>query len=286
MDGGTLVPRIVFRSDADPNGDAGVDDFELWSMDPDGTNRVQLTSDDLHQASPAYSPDGTRIAFAGSGSTDQDIWVMQSDGTNPVDLTSAVTGVESQPAFSPDGTTIAYVRRTSGQARPVFTIPSSGGTGTALTTGDGSCATPVWFQDQVFYASNRDGNWDIWVKAITDSGNGVNLTGANTLSQEGPAISPDGTKLLFFGPVSAQDSDSEIWIADSDGSNALQLTDNSTSERDPAWSPDGARIVYSSDAAGTEDIWVMDADGKNATNLTPDLNLSVDRNPNWGLVAP
>jgi Tol biopolymer transport system component len=58
---------------------------------------------------PAWSPDGTRIAFMGGpdGPTEYDIWVMNADGSNPVQLTDS-PGPDWWPAWSPDGTRIAF----------------------------------------------------------------------------------------------------------------------------------------------------------------------------------
>ena len=80
-------------------------DSDLYTMKPDGSNRIRLThSRDLEQT-PMWSPDGTKIAFSGHGS---DIYVMNADGAEEVRLTHRQR-FESFPAWSPDGTQIAYV---------------------------------------------------------------------------------------------------------------------------------------------------------------------------------
>jgi TolB protein len=84
-------------------------------MKPNGTQRKLLTNNPAYATSPAYSPDGKKIAFVGQGE-DEDILVMNAkDGTNQKDLTNTppVDGYEVRergPAYSPDGTKIVFTR--------------------------------------------------------------------------------------------------------------------------------------------------------------------------------
>jgi TolB protein len=80
-----------------------------------------------------------------------------------------------------------------------------------------------------------------------------------------PAWSTDGQKLAF---VSTRSGSPEVWIMDTDGTNAKQLTSSGNGNFLPAWSPDGTRIVFSSTRTGSPQIWIMNADGTNQTQLT------------------
>jgi Tol biopolymer transport system component len=81
--------------------------FELYTIEPDGTNLHQLTNFDGDAVNPDWSPDGGRIAFelVRTG-TSQDIMIMDADGSNMQDLTP--TGVEGSPSFTPDGQQLVY----------------------------------------------------------------------------------------------------------------------------------------------------------------------------------
>ena len=70
-------------------------------MDPDGTNREHLTDNDSLDTSPAWSPDGTQIAFVSDRGGNYDIWLMNPDGTNPRNLTNTADQNEHYPAWSP-----------------------------------------------------------------------------------------------------------------------------------------------------------------------------------------
>ena len=102
--------RIVFTSNL--GGDDGWT-YDLWVMDGDGGNPVNLTNDQANNFGPAWSPDGQRIAFARALSftdSDWDLWVIDADGGNLVQLTQGPSQ-DGGPAWSPDGRRIAYASR-------------------------------------------------------------------------------------------------------------------------------------------------------------------------------
>ena len=87
--------KIAFTSNRDG-------DFEIYVMDADGSNTIQLTNnlfalDDR----AAWSPDGTKIAFTSGREGEDDIYVMDADGSNPVNLTQNLAGSNRSPAWQP-----------------------------------------------------------------------------------------------------------------------------------------------------------------------------------------
>ena len=77
---------------------------DIYSSNADGSDTVRLTTDQALDTQPAYSPDGTRIAFVRTG----DIYVMNADGSAQTPITGT-EGSDSEPAWSPDGSQIVYV---------------------------------------------------------------------------------------------------------------------------------------------------------------------------------
>lgn len=90
------------------------------------------------------------------------------------------------------------------------------------------------------------------------------------------AISPDGNKIAF---ASRLRGNQDIYVADRDGSNVVQLTANMGDNNSPSWSSDGSQLVFASNRDGNWEIYRMDADGSEPQNLTN--NPSDDEQPDW-----
>jgi uncharacterized repeat protein (TIGR01451 family) len=90
--------------------------------------------------------------------------------------------------------------------------------------------------------------------------NTVNVPFLIRQSTSGP-----GGQLAF---VSYRDGNAEIYLANADGSELVNLTNNQASDSEPAWSPDGSKIVFNSDRSSATETWVMNADGSNPAQLT------------------
>ena len=98
-----------------------------------------------------------------------------------------------------------------------------------------------------------------------------------------PHWSPDGKKVVFN---TNRDGNWEIYIMDADGSNQLNLTNNSSSDDlDPSWSPDGTKIAFVSRRDMNMEIYVMNADGSNQAILTYDPFFYEENEPSWSPLA-
>ena len=82
--------------------------------------------------------------------------------------------------------------------------------------------------------------------------------------------------------ASDRDGDAEIYIMNADGSNVVQLTNNTADDYSPQWSPDGNKIAFISYRDGDAEIYIMNADGSNVVKLTD--NTAFDDTPSWALV--
>ncbi len=135
-------------------------------------------------------------------------------------------------------------------------------------------------QAHIAFASNRDGNWEIYVMD-TDGKNQRRLTN-NRHDDRYPSWSPDGKRIVFS---SKRDGNFEIYVMDADGGKPKNLTKNPNDDRYPSWSPDGESIAFASwdgivkNFVSTFDIYVMGTDGGNPQNLTN--NRHDDRYPSW-----
>ncbi len=212
--------------------------------------------------SPAWSPDGTKIAFHSTDKKGWTIYVINSDGSKQTILTKS-RGGDRNPAWSPDGTKIAF---TSGGVK---VMNSAGSNQTNLVGG----MNPAWSPDgrKIAFSSGRTSDYEI-NSINVDGSNQVNLT-QNPARDTQPTWSPDGTRIAF---VSDRDGNGEIYVMNADGSNPVKITSSASAHAAnyPAWSPDGSKIAFGRATRSWlwSDIYLINADGTNLTNLTPKEN--------------
>jgi TolB protein len=175
-------------------------------MNADGTSQTNLTDyPGGNDADPAWSPDGTRIAFvSGRAQHYTDVYVMGADGTGQIRLTES-PGLDSGPAWSPDGSRIAFVSEREGALNPEIYVMNADGTGqTNLANNSRFDQHPTWSPggSQIAFASgDLAGNPEIYVMNADGTGQ-TNLTD-NPAFDADPAWSPDGQHRLDFSLVAA-----------------------------------------------------------------------------------
>ena len=159
-----------------------------------------LVSDDAGRnvGAPAWSPDGTRIAYSLQTSASPlhfSVYVISSSGGAPEALVDHPS-VNTAPAWSPDGSKIAFVSTRSGNS-DIWVIPSTGGVPVQLTTDVGFDYGPTWSPDgeRIAFFSDRSGDRDIW--SISAAGGDASRMTSDTFDELSPAWSPDGTAIAF-----------------------------------------------------------------------------------------
>ncbi len=158
----------------------------------------------------------------------------------------------------------------------VFVINADGTQRTQLTEA-GLNILPACSPDgqHITFASDRDGNWEIYVMKVNGSEQ-TRLTD-NIADDVDPAWSPDGTRIAF---VSTRDGSSEIYMMNADGSAQERLMNNSAADGSPDWSPDGKKIAFDSYHDDRWQICVMSVDGAEQTGLATGLE-GRDHSPAW-----
>jgi TolB protein len=114
--------RIVYA--ADPSGRGS---YQIFTVNPDGTDRRQFTESQYNNITPSYSPDGSRIVFVSTRDRKANIYVMTADGEDEQLLSLDDGGAENRdPAFSPDGRWIAFSATRGGTIYNLFVMAADG----------------------------------------------------------------------------------------------------------------------------------------------------------------
>ena len=260
--------RIVFASERTGN-------WDLFTMDPDGSHVVNLTNSPTDEERAGFSPDGQQLAFARAVGGNTDIYLMNADGSNVKRLTTH-SAIDHAPQWSPDGTKIAFRSDRDGNSN-VYVMNADGSNQTGLTTNPANDNGPDWAPDgqHIVFSSDRAGNDDVYVM----NADGSNQTQVTTDPAEdfGASWSPDGTRIVFR---SGRNGTSEVYIMQVNGQGQTNLTNNPAFDRGPAWSPDGSRIVFYSNRDGDYEIYTMKVDGSDVKRLTNTPGR--DFGPDWG----
>ncbi|HEX9824155.1 MAG TPA: phosphodiester glycosidase family protein [Actinomycetota bacterium] len=138
------------------------------------------------------------------------------------------------------------------------------------------------------FASVRGGDWDVFVSAAGGSGE-TNLTLGETTDDLDPAWSPNGQKVVFARKH--RHGTPDLWVANVDGGDPVQITDGAGADRQPAWSPDGEWIAFvrSFPPKGTSQIFRVSPEGDRLRKLTGTgvgvMNASPDWSPDGQTIA-
>jgi len=229
---------------------------------PDGPIGIAYQFSHSVNDSPSFSPDGQEMVFISVVAGKEQLFRMRLDGTQVKQLTQDAADHED-PAWSPDGKRIAFVLMRDGIEQ--IQLMNADGTGVEpLTPPDVKTIHPNWNPDgkSLAYCTDDDlkppqknpaeiYSIDIASRKITT----LIAGGVNTY----PAWSPDGKKIAFRRMLG--ESNSEVFIANADGSDARNLTNHSAFDGWPSWSPDGTKIAFASNRRGSYEIYIMNADG-------------------------
>jgi len=218
------------------------------------------------------------IAYSAQETGHVEIYQRNTDSKSTIKSTNEKGGYI---ASSPDGKYFAfYAKYDERKTWSIHTMNSDGSERKRLTHEKNKWDnSPTWSPDGRKIAFSReyknpDKVWqqEIWIM----NSDGSELTQIKSLKGGGPYFTPDG-RIAFHSEF--EDKKSEISIADIDGNNIIQLTDNDAKEEHPEVSPDGNHIAFMSDRDGNFEIYVMNIDGSNQKRLTN--NDVGDWYPSW-----
>jgi len=210
-----------------------------------GITRLTFTPDGQASSQPTWWPDRSRLLFRRSGPGVSSMWTMGTLGENPT-LLADPPHHQFYPTISPDASTLLFatVKSPTGDTdRAIETMPAAGGEVKTLFDFPGAFdSAPAWSPDgtKIAFESNLDvfgvnptHDMEIWVMNA-DGSSPVMLTD-NTLHDEGPAWSPDGTMLAYSS--GADNLHLDINVMTADGVHLRTLTDYAGRDESPDWQP-------------------------------------------------
>lgn len=213
----------------------------ICRINTDGAGLVHLTDDAVSAGDPAWSRDGTRIAFTSVRNRNIDIYAMRSDGSNLVRLTDHPAD-DRQPTWGPGDAEIAFVTGRDGNAE-IYTLDLQQATLTNVTRSLATESSPAWSPDgtKIAFVAFRDGATDIY-RMDADGSNRRQLTHTRDTfggpaRADDPAWSPDGRYIVFtrstYGSLASY---SAIYVMLANGAGQVPITD-SGKDSHPSWGP-------------------------------------------------
>jgi Tol biopolymer transport system component len=248
--------RILFINTRDGNS-------EVWAMNEDGSGQTAITDRAPVGSTPAWSPDGSRIAFTGGLGNTARPWIMTLDGSvlRPLGFGSCFPH-DCNPDWSPSGRRLVISSR-----RDIYVVQRDGARPRRLTRG-GLNVDPAW---------SPTGRWIVFkskqgLTLIRPDGTDRRVIGPG----REPDWSPSGDRIVFVYRVPGRQRD--IYTMRLDGSDRRRLTRTPfLDEGNPAWSPNGRKIAFSRDGA----LWVMNANGTGARRVVGDWVVGASQYPAW-----
>ena len=186
---------------------------DIFVMDADGANPINLTNHEAQDQTPDWSPDGQRIAFSSNRNGDWELYLMNADGANPINLTNH-PAKDGKPDWSPDGNQIAFTSDREGNLE-LYVMNADGTNPINLTNHPAEDNNASWSPDgtRIAFDSNRDlvpdrdYNFEIYVMNA-DGTNPINLTqnrAWDAYPSWGPApalsVAPNGKLATLWGKV-------------------------------------------------------------------------------------
>jgi len=167
--------------------------FQLYSVERSNLAQLRKVADDTGAATePAFSPDGSRLAYVATRDGQPQIWVMDADGTTPARLTNA-PGPHGGPVFTADGQGVVYHALRTGHQQ-IFVQSITGSDAIQLTQEPNTNSDPTVSPDgeTIAFVSSREGNNDIWLMS-KDGSNQRAFTHTPQMRESAPAFLRDGS---------------------------------------------------------------------------------------------
>ena len=250
--------------------------YALMVADADGYNPQTVVRSNEPLLSPAWSPDGTRLAYVSFERGNSSIYI-QNITTGSRELVSSFRGINSGPAFSPDGRRLALTLSRSGNPE-IYVMDLGSKALTQITNQFGIDTAPVWSPDgnSLYFTSDRGGQPQVY--QVSASGGGATRVTFEGRYNADPSISWDGQKIAV-----AQGAGNTYRIAVMDrslGSPRWSTISPGSLDESPSFAPHASMILYAAREGRRGVLYAVSADGRVRQRLV--LADGDVREPAWG----
>ena len=251
--------------------------YELKIADADGSNDQAALASREPIISPAWSPDGGKLAYVSFEAKKPVVYVHDlASGRRHV--AANFKGSNSAPAWSPDGKQLAVVLTKDGSSQ-LYVVNADGSGVTRMATSPGIDTEPRWSPDGqfIYFTSDRGGSPQIYRIATSGGTAGA----AERVSFEGsynvtPRPSPDGKSLAF---IARNNGRFQLALMDLATKQTQILTDSAKDES-PSFAPNGRLILYATEIGGRGVLAAVSSDGRVKQKLS--VQAADVREPAWG----
>lgn len=270
---GAFNTRITYVT-AEGSGDART--YTLNVADYDGHNARPILQSPAPIMSPAWSPDGERVAYVSFEGGRPSVFV-QEVASGQRRKVSERTGINGAPAWSPDGGKLALSLSYEGNPE-IYVLDLGSGNLRRLTRSFGIDTSPAWTPDgkSLLFTSDRAGGPQIYRLAADGSGRPERLTFEGDYNAD-PDVSPEGDRVAFVH----RDADRRFRIAVLEPeSGRMQVLSEGRLDESPTFAPNGRMILYATEYRDRGVLGAVSADGRVAVRLSQaEGNI---REPAWG----